>query len=262
MNNIRISIIIPAYNEARHLRACLKAIADQTVAPSEVIIVDNNSTDQTAKIAQRYPFVTLIHEPRQGIVFARNAGFDAARGNIITRIDADTHLPRNWVERVRSFYQKPENHLRALTGSCEMYNLRSGRAIGYLYSGMAHTVNRLLIGYYCPWGSNSAIPKGCWLAVRNEVLIRTDIHEDLDLGIALAGRNFQTVYEPSLHVEVAAKRMIDGHGRLLGHLLMWPRTFRVRHIRTWPLAFGLAIGIWLGSYLLVASEKILARFSR
>ena len=105
MNQIRnrVSIVIPAYNEERYLPACLDAIAAQTIKPFEVIVVDNNSSDSTAKIAAQYPFVRVVNEPRRGIGFARNAGFNAAAGDIIGRIDADTHVPASWVAKVQDY---------------------------------------------------------------------------------------------------------------------------------------------------------------
>ena len=83
---------------------CLQAIARQTVKPLEVIVVDNNSTDATAEIAAGYPFVTVLSEWRQGVVHARDCGFDAARGDIIGRIDAETVMPEDWVERVQDIF--------------------------------------------------------------------------------------------------------------------------------------------------------------
>ena len=85
-----LSIVIPVYNEASRLAACLQSIADQSEAPEDVIVIDNNSTDNSLSIAQQFPFVRVIHEKRQGIVYARNAGFDAVQADIIARIDADS----------------------------------------------------------------------------------------------------------------------------------------------------------------------------
>ena len=118
-----LSIVIPAYNEENHLRACLDAIARQTVMPDEVIVVDNNSTDKTAEIAREYPFVKVLKEKRQGIVYARNRGFNAANSQFIGRIDSDTRLPRDWVGRVKCFYDDEKHLEEALTGGGYFYNV-------------------------------------------------------------------------------------------------------------------------------------------
>ena len=72
-----LSLVIPCYNEQRRIKACLESVARQTVRPSEVLLVDNNSTDGTLRLARQFDFVTILKQPRQGVVFARNAGFDA-----------------------------------------------------------------------------------------------------------------------------------------------------------------------------------------
>src|ERR1700722_5774418 len=106
MNDQRLSVslVIPAYNEERHLQTCLDSIASQACEPLEVLVVDNNSTDNTAAIAKGYSFVRLVKEPRQGRVFARNAGFEAAKGELIVRVDADTQMPPDWLEHIVKFY--------------------------------------------------------------------------------------------------------------------------------------------------------------
>jgi glycosyltransferase involved in cell wall biosynthesis len=103
-SKLRVSLVIPVYNEESYLALCLDAIAQQTVRPFEVIVVDNNSTDGTAAVARRYSFVTLLHEPRQGVAYARDCGFNASRGDIIGRTDGDTILARNWVERLQTVF--------------------------------------------------------------------------------------------------------------------------------------------------------------
>src|ERR1700722_13666836 len=97
---VKLSIVVIAYNEEEYLRQCLEAIKQQLYPPEEVIVVNNNSTDKTVKIAQSFPFVKLIHEKEQGMIPARNAGFDAAKGDLLARIDADTRPPVDWVVRV------------------------------------------------------------------------------------------------------------------------------------------------------------------
>lgn len=253
----RISIIIPAYNEARTLPACLDAIATQTVMPDEVIVVDNNSTDGTTAVAARYPFVKIVLEKRQGIAFARNKGFNAATGELLARIDADTQLPPDWVASVQKFYTEDAHEHVALTGGCYFYNLRSGHVTGRVYDFMVHQMNRLLLGFYFPWGSNSAIPREAWEAVKDAASTRTDIHEDLDLGIHLAQAGFKTEYIASFRVGTMAKRVLTDHQDLWPYLVWWPNTFRANSIWTWPFVWPVITLAWLGSYWILLSEWLL-----
>lgn len=253
----RISIIIPAYNEARTLPECLDAIAAQTVAPDEVIVVDNNSSDGTAAVALRYPFVNVVLEKRQGIVFARNKGFDAATGDLLARIDADTRVPADWVESIQKFYAERDHAQTVLTGGCYFYNLRTGHLTGSVYGFLVHQMNRLLLGYYFPWGSNSVIPREAWEAVRSVTSTRTDIHEDLDLGIHLAQSGFKTEYIASFRVAAMAKRILSDHQDLWPYLAWWPETYSTNHLWTRPLVWPLVWLVWLGSYWIIFSERLL-----
>lgn len=92
-----ISVVIPAYNEEEFIGKCLDSLLRQEFRGSyEIIVVDNASTDRTAEIC-REKGVTVISEPRKGVVFARQAGFEKARGDIIATTDADTVLPVDWL---------------------------------------------------------------------------------------------------------------------------------------------------------------------
>ncbi len=166
-----VSIVIPARNEERHLRRCLQAIANQTAAPYEVIVVDNDSTDKTAAITRDFPFVIVVDEEQEGIVHARNAGFDAASGDIIGRIDADIALPPTWVEHVQNYYST-NDHLRcAWSGAGHFYNVRLAWLVSWAYGVFAFGLNRLLLGHYTLWGSNMAITRKQWQQVRGKVCL-------------------------------------------------------------------------------------------
>lgn len=261
-HTVSISVVIPAYNEAEHIRMCLNSIARQTMQPHEVIVVDNNSTDETAKIAESYPFVRLIEERHQGIVYARNAGFDAAAGDVIGRIDADTVLPEYWVETICGFYDDPAHADVTFTGGCYFYNLRTGRLTGRLYDFVVHHVNRVLYGAYFPWGSNTALPAAVWRQVRGDVCLRTDIHEDLDLGLHLQKGGFKTVYDSKLRVGAVAKRLVTEHSKLWEYVMMWPFTLRVNGVKRWQLAWLVAFLVWVGSYSIITAEYILRHIKR
>lgn len=253
---VSISIVIPAYNESENLRVCLDSIAAQIVRPYEVIVVDNNSMDDTAAVAQSYPFVRVVTEKRQGIVHARNAGFDVAGGDVIGRIDSDTMLPDYWVETITKFYGDPLHRAVVFTGGCYFYNLWTGQLTGRLYDFVVHHINRVFYGYYFPWGSNCALPAAVWRQVRGDVCIRTDVHEDLDLGLHLQKAGFKTVYDSKLRVGAVAKRLVTEHRKLWSYVMMWPFTIRTHGIGRWQLAWAVALLVWIGSYIIITAEYI------
>lgn len=233
-DSLTLSIVIPVYNEERHLKSCLDAILKQTVMPDEVIIVDNNSTDNSVKIAKSYDFVHVITEKKQGIVYARNTGFDAVKSDIIARIDADTLLPRGWVNKIRNFYANEEHNYQVLTGGGYFYNVRCPRFNGWLQSQLAFRMNRFVSGHYIVWGSNMAMPTALWKKVKNDVCLRNDIHEDMDLGIHLYNAGFHISYwAKRLRVGVELKRVYSKRDEQYTHMQRWPQTLRVHGYKLW-----------------------------
>lgn len=85
-----ISVVIPCYNAAPFLAAAIDSTLGQTSPPLEVIVVDDGSTDDSARIAQEYgPPVRVIRQTNQGESAARNRGIAAARGDWVAFLDAD-----------------------------------------------------------------------------------------------------------------------------------------------------------------------------
>ena len=96
---LKLSIIIPAYNEVAYLPATLdsvKAAASHLDAgvDVDVIVVDNDSDDGTAAVA-REKGAKVIHEPKRGVARARNSGARDADGDVLVFIDADVIVPPN-----------------------------------------------------------------------------------------------------------------------------------------------------------------------
>lgn len=255
MNNkpLTLSIVIPVYNEQGYLKACLDSIAAQTHKPDEVIVVDNNSTDDSIKIASSYKFVKVISEKRQGIAFARNAGFNAARSDIIGRIDADTRLPSDWVARVIKEFVIPQ--CVALTGGGYFYNLHFPRLNGWVLGQIIFRFNRFIMGHYILWGSNLALSRNLWIKVRPETCLRNDIHEDLDLAIHIHRLGYPISYRESLKVGVYMKRVFSNPESLWSNLLLWPRTLKSHKMRRWVLGAAGAVLIEFLMPLLWLIEK-------
>lgn len=232
-NLLTLALIIPVYNEEAHIANCLESIANQTIKPDEVIIVDNNSTDNSIKIARMYDFVTVVHEKKQGIVFARDKGFNSSKSDIIGRIDADTILPINWVAKVKHFYSIEQNENSVLTGGGYFYNVRFPGFNGWVQSQLAYRFNRLIVGFYILWGSNMAFTRKQWLRVMPNVCHDNFIHEDLDLAIHLNRLNYKINYRTDLQVGVYLKRVFENRAEQRMHVQRWPKTLRKHKFKLW-----------------------------
>ncbi len=104
MKNPKISIVIPVYNSEKTLRFCLNSILNQDYYDYEVIIVDNNSTDNTSEVIKEFmkkdKRIKYVFEKKRGRGAARNAGIRRARGGTILMTDSDCIVPKNWVKEM------------------------------------------------------------------------------------------------------------------------------------------------------------------
>lgn len=215
----RISVVIPALNDAVMLERCLSALAAQTRPADEIVVVDNGSTDDTAQVA-RAGGARVIDEPRRGIFPATAAGFDAATGDLLARLDADSVPPADWLARVEAaFADDPE--LSAVSGPGDFYG--SGPLVRWvaetLYIGGYVWFVGLLLGHPPLFGSNLGLRASAWHELRDRVHSdRRDIHDDFDLSINLSPE--MTVrFDRQLRVGVSARPFASLSG--LGRRLSW-----------------------------------------
>jgi glycosyltransferase involved in cell wall biosynthesis len=241
--DLKLSLVIPAYNEEDQLYDCLLAVARQDEPIDEVIVVDNNSSDTTAAIARHFPFVTLMHEPRQGLRYSRNTGLDAASGDILGRIDADTQLAPDWARRARLAFMNDQK-LAALTGASAYHDMplpsvslwgdRNIRKILFY-------LNRAPLLY----GSNMVLRRETWRAVRPHLCKNGEFFEDSDMTIHLADLGLKLAYDPSLVANVSARRMDDPWPRYRANMRQFDATF-ASHQQKSPAATGAKyVYLWL-----------------
>lgn len=141
---MKLSIIIPAFNEEAYLPSTLDAI--QTAAAHlrarsnvgiAIIVVDNNSEDDTAAVA-RSKGAMVVHEPVQGIARARNAGADYAEGDVFVFVDADVILPPTLLEEIHAAMSDP-----ACVGGAVVVEYRPKRRTMRLYLRAWRILSRL-----------------------------------------------------------------------------------------------------------------------
>ena len=97
-----ISIIVPFLNSEKTLDICLKSILNQTINNYEIILIDNNSTDNSKDIAisysKRYNFIKYYNIQKRSVSIARNKGLNEAKGNIICFIDSDDVISKDYLK--------------------------------------------------------------------------------------------------------------------------------------------------------------------
>lgn len=244
---LTLSIVIPVFNEEDYLADCLDAIAAQSELPDEVIVVENNSTDKTATVARSYPFVKLMREKKQGVLFARNMGFNTAKSDIIGRIDADTILPRHWVRNAKRTMLNGST--AAITGPVNYYDMP--------FPNSNHRIDHFLRKSIYSWapkspflfGSNMAIRRIVWLQVSSSLCEAQNIHEDLDLAIHLAKSKQKILYSKSLLSGISGRRYSSSIIEFSNYMSMFRLAYLQHNIH--GLAIYSAVGIyWLGYFLL------------
>lgn len=97
-----LSVVIPAFNEERWLRKTLSHMAEAIVGCRcgvELIVVDNGSDDLTADVAKTLG-ATVVHDPVHNIAHVRNVGARSAHGDVLVFVDADTVVPKEFLDRI------------------------------------------------------------------------------------------------------------------------------------------------------------------
>lgn len=226
MDDTRISLIIPAYNEERYLDRCLKSVSKQTLRPLEVLVIDNNSTDKTAEIAAKYDFVTIIKETQQGLVYARTTGFDRARGDLLVRIDADGRLPADWLKTVAAAATKWPG-VAAFTGRGKFYDTPWPRFLGAVQVLTYQLLQWPAMRSPTLWGANTVLRKEAWEHVKYHCHRRNDIDEDIDLTLQLRQQGYTIRFVPQLHSEMSLRRDQTDPLAVARYLSTWPRDYAV-----------------------------------
>ena len=174
-----ISFVIPCYNEEKYIRSCIRSIMREAscLPHYEIIVVDNNCTDQTVLIAMQEG-VTVVSERQKGVVFARQKGYETAQYDLIANIDADSRLCEGWVEM--ALLQIADPNIVAVTGPL-------------VYDDVSRSLTiSTKIYYYLAWFSNKYI--GVFLQGGNALIKKSalDATNGYDTSILFYGEDTMT----------------------------------------------------------------------
>ncbi|TSC86115.1 MAG: polysaccharide deacetylase/glycosyl transferase, group 2 family protein [Parcubacteria group bacterium Gr01-1014_8] len=198
-----VSVIIPAHNESANIEATIHSVMSGSVTPEEVIVVDDASSDNTAKLVRELqvkydPRLRLLQKERGGSkAAALNAGLPEAAGDVLVCIDADTTVSRHALRRL--LYHFHDTKVGAVAGKVYPASLRSFfEKLQYLEYVQAQNLDKEVFSVVNAVG---IVPGaiGAWrkTAVVNAGGYSLDtVVEDQDLSLALLLRGWNIVYEP------------------------------------------------------------------
>lgn len=210
-----VSVILPAYNEENWIEPVLQALRSQK--PAEIIVVDNNSTDGTAKIAKKYAD-KILTQKQQGIALSRNLGAEKASSPILAFLDADCIPGPKWLESVRaSFTEKTI----AATGPISPLNQTIKNRLAFRLAWTWLSKAMLFLGSPTLPGGNCAY---LGQPFRDSGGFRTDIFpgEDIDLSHRLRNKG-RFGFNPEMQVRTRTLRF-DKFG-YLPEIRMWLKVY-------------------------------------
>ena len=251
MKKPTLSIVILCYNEEKFIGRCLKSAINQTERADEIIIVDNNSTDDSVKIINRIKKenpesnIRLLFEKQQGIIPVRNKGFNSAKSEIIGRIDADSTLEKDWVKVVKEIFT--DKTVAAATGPV-IYNDMPMKKIG-LYGDNA--VRKLLASiseHKFLFGSNMAIRATAWNKVKDKAYFALAheyiCHEDIDLALCLKKDSLKIVYAEKMVGGASARRIENSPKEFAAYNQKYINAYKRHNIKCFRSSKLPVAGLW------------------
>lgn len=195
MNELSVSVVVPAYNSERTIEACLKCILSQTVSVQQVIVVDDGSIDRTAEIIQSFSGVSYVHQPNAGPAVARNRGAREAVTDVIFFTDADCEPAKNWIEQSIQHFAQPE--VAVVSGSYGIANSDSVLA-RCVHNEIRFRHLKLMPRFPKAFGSfNFAVRRSVFEQVGGfNSLYRNASGEDNDLSYKICKAGHKICFEP------------------------------------------------------------------
>lgn len=234
-----LSVVIPAYNEAKVIASTLDRLLVQIDDIDEIIVVNNASTDATAEIVtsmlDRSPKLRMINEATPGLIAARNTGVDAAQSEIIARIDADTLVHDGWAAAITEFFHHAPEDIGAVTGPLvphdtppifqrQFVNDQDSR----LAAALANSDDpRAVYGIEAVRGPNMAFRRTVWSKVRNTLTTRTDVYEDLDIALCVQKFGYRLACVVGMRADVSGRRFLTSPRSYWEYTAQLPRTWQI-----------------------------------
>jgi glycosyltransferase involved in cell wall biosynthesis len=122
MGSVKISVVIPAYNSVATIKATLDSVLAQTVAPDEILVLDDGSTDGTLVVLESYQSrITLLRQENRGVANARNVLYARAKGDLIAFLDHDDLWHPDYLQTQKKLFTEHPNAVAFFAGHTTIY---------------------------------------------------------------------------------------------------------------------------------------------
>jgi glycosyltransferase involved in cell wall biosynthesis len=204
---MKVSLIIPAYNEEKYIGNCLQSVKEHGKNLFEVIVVNNASTDKTAEVVKSFPFVRLINEPKKGLLWARQRGFEESKGDFLAYIDSDTTIYPSWFEKISNEFNK-DKEIVILSGPYRYYDLPKTKKIfaeliWWIIFPFAYFISRRVIH-----GGNFVVKREALKKINGFDTSISFHGEDTDLARRLSYYG-KIKYKTNFYINISGRRLLN-----------------------------------------------------
>ncbi len=199
------SIIIPLYNRPQEINELLATLTQQTYTQFEVLVIEDGSVNDAKEIVASYADkldVKYFFKPNEGQGFARNFGFERAKGDYFVIFDSDCLIPENYLEIVKNYLL--EHQLDAYGGPDAAHQTFTPvqKAISYAMTSVFTTGgirgNKMHIGQFHPRSFNMGLSKEVYQKIGGFILTR--LGEDIEFSIRINENGFKIGLIPAAKV--------------------------------------------------------------
>ena len=161
--NPLVSVIIPCYNHGNYLANAIDSVLNQGHERTEIIVIDDGSTDDTAMVAKKYDQIIYFYQKNQGLSASRNRGVELSKGDYIIFLDADDWLLENAIQQnLQKLQENPEAAL--VSGGHIFYYQPEDKKWEIFKEVETDHYQQMLMGNYI--GMPSAVMYQRWTAVK------------------------------------------------------------------------------------------------
>ncbi len=198
---MRISVIVPVYNNAKDLPECISSLKNSIFSDDEIVVVDDASTDDTPSVADSRAVRVLRLMKNLGVAGARNQGARYAKGEILFFVDADVVVAADAISRVKKLFSEHPD-VGAVFGSYDTLPRARGLVSQYrnLLHHYVHQKGNQEASTF--WAGCGAVRRSVFLAVGgfNDGRFRKPSIEDIELGYRLRGAGHRILLDKGLQV--------------------------------------------------------------